>query len=204
MILVFVFLGIIIISLLVFFILVFSNVKIKIDDLDIYNLKLNKNYKLFIQLYFLNKIKLLSIKIDNKRINKIKLNEKFKNMKNFNYNLNIDKTQIFRCLKIIRPKIEKLNLEIDIGTEEAYVTSYLVALTAGIISTVLPYFAENSKTIKYLIVPLYNKNILNINLTSIINLKIVHIIYIMYILVKKGSNKNGRTSNRRAYANSYE
>ena len=204
MILVFIFLGIIIISSVVFLILMFSNIKIKIDNLNICDFKLNKNYKIFIQLYFLNKIKFLSIKLDDKKIKRISSNNRFKNMSKLNIKLNVNKTEIFRALKSIKLKIEKLDLKIDIGTEEANITSYLVALIAGLISVGLPYITENNKNIKYLITPQFNKNILNINLTSIISLKIVHIIYIMYILVKKGSNENERTSNRRAYANSYE
>ena len=48
------------------------------------------------------------------------------------------------------------------------------------------------------------KNEYYISLDSIISIKIVHIINSMLIFVKKGRDKNERTSNRRPYAYSYE
>ena len=59
----------------------------------------------------------------------------------------------------------------------------------------------------YNIKPLYyNKNLYKINLNCIIEIKMVHIINIIFILIKKGRKKNEQstTSNRKPYAYSYE
>ena len=92
------------------------------------------------------------------------------------------------------------------GIEDAIATSYLVAIIASILSIILPHLVkkEDIKNIKYEINPIYNTLIFNLKLDSIINLKIVHIIYVIYNLVKKGRDKNERTSNRRSYAYSHE
>lgn len=53
--------------------------------------------------------------------------------------------------------------------------------------------------------PMYRfGNSINLSLNCIINVKMVHIIYVIYILLKKGMIKNERTSNRGAYDYSYE
>ena len=59
---------------------------------------------------------------------------------------------------------------------------------------------------KYIITPLYfNQNIVNIEISGIFEIKMIHIINIIYILNKKeGVKKNERTSNRRSYDYSYE
>lgn len=63
------------------------------------------------------------------------------------------------------------------------------------------------KNYKYQITPIFqNKNLYKINLNCIIQLKMVHIINVIYIFSKKGrSDKNERTaSNRKSYGYSYE
>jgi hypothetical protein len=59
---------------------------------------------------------------------------------------------------------------------------------------------------KYTITPVYaDKNIIKINLNCIIKIKMIHIICVLYILMKKRRvEKHERTSNRRTYDYSYE
>ncbi len=117
--------------------------------------------------------------------------------------INVETIKIIKNLKL---EIESLKLKINIGIEDAIATSYLVAIIASILSIILPHLVkkEDIKNIKYEINPIYNTLIFNLKLDSIINLKIVHIIYVIYNLVKKGRDKNERTSNRRSYAYSHE
>ena len=62
----------------------------------------------------------------------------------------------------------------------------------------------NPKKKAFSVYPLYNfGNSIKINLNCIIKVKIVHIIYVIYILLRR-RNKNERASNRRAYDYSYE
>ena len=116
------------------------------------------------------------------------------------------KSEIFYMLSKLKIQIMKLNLKIKLGTESAPITSYLVVTIATIISIILPKLVKNNnnKKIKYIVTPIYNNKDIRIKLNCIISLKIVHIIYVIYMLEKKGREKNGRTSNRRAYAYSHE
>lgn len=112
----------------------------------------------------------------------------------------------FEIIKNLKLKIESLSLKINIGIEDAIYTSYLVAIIASMLSIILPHVVkrEDIQNIKYEITPMYNTLLFNLNLDSIITLKIVHIIYVIYNLVKKGRDKNERTSNRRFNAYSHE
>lgn len=208
MILVFVFLGVLIIISILFLIFITSTLKIRIENLKIGNYTSNNEYRAFIQLYFLNKIKILSIRINNERIRKIYSNKQIEkidfNKIKENIPINRDTLSILKKLKL---EIEKLNLKINIGIENAVLTSFIVGIMASLIGIVLPYLVKNrnNKEIKYIVEPIYNKTQFNMHLDSIISVKIVHIIYILYQLVKKGKGeKNERTSNRRSYDYSYE
>ena len=71
----------------------------------------------------------------------------------------------------------------------------------------LQEISKIQKNYKYQINPIFqNKNLYKINLNCIIQLKMVHIINVIYIFSKKGrSDKNERTaSNRKSYGYSYE
>lgn len=114
--------------------------------------------------------------------------------------------ETFKIIKNLKLKIESLKLEINIGIEDAIYTSYAVAIIASILSILLPHLVKKQdiEKVKYEINPIYNTLLFNLKLDSIISIKIVHIIYVIYNLVKKGRDKNERTSNRRAYAYSHE
>lgn len=209
MILVFIFLGLLIIISILFFVFITSTLKIKIKSLQIEKYKNNNKYRVFIQLYFLNKIKIFSIRINNERIRKMYSSKQIEKI-DFNKikeNIPINK-ETLSILKNLKLEIEELDLEINIGIEDAVLTSYLVAIIASLISIILPHLVKNrsNKEIKYIVKPIYNKTEFNMDLDSIISVKIVHIIYILYQLVKKGKERksNERTSNRRAYAYSHE
>ena len=201
MILVFIFLGLLIISTLIFIVLLMSNLHIKINNFKIKDFKLKDDYKIYIQLYFLNKIKIFSIVIDSNKIKNISLNERFMKLKDIQKpKLN----DLFKALNKSNIKIVKFELKSEIGMQDACILAYIVTIICSMISIILPHFVENSKQVNYYIEPVYNKNIFNLFLESIISIKIVNIIYVIYILEKKGSNKNERTSNRRSYAYGYE
>ena len=220
MILVFILLGALIILSVIALILILSTIRIQIKNLEIKNFKLEKSklnkqkYKILFQIYFLGKIKILSINLNNPKIKKIYSSQKLKNMdfKKISKKIPINKETI-KIVKGLKIKLEKFNLNIKIGTEDAILTSYIVATIASVIGIILPYLVDKNykKDCKYKVNPIYNINILNLHLNSIISVKIVHIICVICNLVKisklknKESEKNGRTtSNRRAYAYSHE
>lgn len=109
-------------------------------------------------------------------------------------------------MKKIKINIKKINLRINIGTENASLTALLVAIISSITGIVFRKSIIDSKKQSFRIVPVYiNKNLINIAVSGIFEIKMIHIINIMYVLNKKeGVKKNERTSNRRTYDYSYE
>ena len=97
-----------------------------------------------------------------------------------------------------------LSLQVLIGIEDASINAIFVGLASAFISIVLGLISRNIKNCDWRVIPLYqNTNLLKINFDCIFSLKLMHIIYTIYILIKKGE-KYGRTSNRRAYVCSNE
>ena len=91
------------------------------------------------------------------------------------------------------------------GTEDAAITAIGVGLCYIIISNFLKEKIKEYKNIDYNILPIYqNKNILKIELDSIITLKMENIINIIKFMKKGKVKKDVRTSNRRTYAYSNE
>lgn len=110
---------------------------------------------------------------------------------------------MLEIIKKLKIKTEKLKLYLAIGTENVMLTVNLVTLISSIIGITFRNL-EPEKT-EYRIIPLYNfGNSIKFNLNCIISVKTVHIIYVIYILLRKRRNKNERASNRRSYDYSYE
>ena len=196
-------------GILIFFLL-FSTIKIEIRNFKLSTEKykgrtLNKDYKLIISLIRIIQLNLININIDRSRLEKLKLNINKINFQSFNIDNAID-VKTFKDVKKYAPKIKKIKLLIDIGTEDAIVTSYAVVVISSLLGILLRKPLENCINNNFTINPLYiNKNILNLELNCIFETKLIHIIHIIYILNKKRrDDKNGRTSNRRTYGYSYE
>ena len=102
--------------------------------------------------------------------------------------------------------IKKIKLEIELGTENASATAILVPIISTIISFIIKQKVKDCKKQIFNIKPLFlNQNMVNIEISGIFEIKMIHIINIIYILNnKKGEDKNERTSDRRSYAYSYE
>lgn len=191
----FMFLVILIIMLLV------SDLKINIKDFkfegELNHKKYELSYDISFGLYLFGKLPYTIIRLDDKKLKKLGRMQKNKPNRN-----------VKNLIKKLVPEINKLNLDINIGIEDAMVNSFVVFLISTVISILLPKFVKykNRKNIKYRVTPLYNeKNMISICFDSIICIKMVHIISIIYtVLMKRRVDKNGRTSNRRTYAYSHE
>ena len=212
MVLVFIFLSILILLLFIFTIFLFCTLQIKIKNLKIgqkeSSSKIKGKYEVKITLYFLNKVPIIWIKLNNEKMKKIYSSKKIEkiDLKKIEKKVPINK-QLLEAIKNLKIKLKNLNLRIDIGTEDAILTSYFVAIVASIIGIILPHITEKEKikNCHYIVNPLYkDKNEYNIQFDGIIYIKIVHIISSILLFIKKGRDKNERTSNRRAYAYRYE
>ena len=187
-----------------------SKIRIEILNFKFYSNKtnhINKNYKFIIQLIIFNKIRAVNIEINKNAIEKLNLKGKFEKtkLKFIENNVKID-SNIIKNISKLQFKTNYLNLDINLGTENSVYTSLLVPIISGIISYILSKNSYNEKSIYYKVEPIYyNQNIFNIELSGIFEIKMIHIINIIYILNrKKGVKNNERTSNRRSYDYSYE
>ena len=82
----------------------------------------------------------------------------------------------------------------------------MVPIISTFIAIILRRKIKKIEDQTFIINPVYiNQNLVNIILSGIFEIKVIHIINILYVLNKKGSvKKYERTSNRRAYDYSYE
>ena len=119
---------------------------------------------------------------------------------------NIDKETI-KALKNIKIQVEKINLKILIGTENASLTAFIVPVISTIIAiTLREQIKKYNENQKFLIQPIYiNQNLINIECSGIFEIEMIHIINTICIVNKKRKgDKNERTSNRRSYDYGYE
>lgn len=179
----------------VFIIIVLSTIKFEIVDFELSNIIqiTPKNYKIKLSFYLFGKIKLFSFKLNSERARKMysKMNiEKFDIEKGRKF-LTIKNINI---LKKLNTRLDYLDLELDLGLEDAILTTELITLISIVISNILPHIISKyiPNKYRYKIMPIYiNKNAYYIKLNCIFQLKIVHIINIIYIYLKKGkSDKN--------------
>jgi len=190
----------------------FSTIKIKIQDLKVDNVtnalnKVSVDYIIILSLNLFDRVKYISIKLNKSKIKKLyskaKINNRFKNLEK---DL---KLKDLKYVEIIKPQIDYLKFSAQIGFEDTILTTFVIFFISTLISILLPYSIKKFDKNKYYyqILPYYeNKNIYKIKLDCIIQIKMVHIISMIYVFLKKrrvDNNERG-TSNRRPYAYSYE
>lgn len=196
--------------MLVFFIIIIIiiilistvSVGFRIEDLVLSNIQQNKKESKVYFLIYIFGIKIFSIKIKLEDIKKIYDKQRTK----------VSRSKFLKNYKTIRKflktiEIKKILLNINLGTEDVIITTYLVVILSTILSIIWPfYIKEKIEESKYTINPLYqNKISYKIELDCIIAIKTVHIIHIIYLILKKRRDeKYVRTSNRKSYESSYE
>ena len=203
MILVLIFLGILVLLVTIITLIIASTLHIQIKNLSVSNMepKNTNEYAIIFSLYLGNKIKWIWFRLNDKKVRKMysKMQLEKLDFKKFRKDF---KVKDLKELPKLQPKISYLNLDANLGVISPVTTSFLVATISSIISIALPYLATSLKKERYIynIKPLYyNKNLYKINLNCIIEIKMVHIINIIFILIKKGKKKNEQstTSNRK-------
>ena len=204
-----------IISILLILILlsITLNIKIEIENLKITLPKeikkmINEQSKILMKIYILKKIKISEIDLKKIKMNDTKVKNRLDKIKkriikdNKNIKFNINAIEVLRENKF---KIEKMDLKINIGLEDAAVTDITVCIISLLISIILKNKINNLKIQKYQINPIYeNKNFLKVEFDGIFEFNIANIIDIIKVLKKGRVNKYDRTSYRRSYAYSNE
>ena len=211
-----VFLFIMWIILVVILIILTAKIEVKIVNL-VMNSQIEEHipngFEIIIKLKIFENIPILKFTLNKNKVKKIqqslKMNEKVKQLeKDILENKNKFDKKMVQGLKEFSKNIyiEKLDLEIEFGTENAFLTSMLVAFFSSILSIVFSKIRVREKNIVYEIEPVYrNENSIKIEISGIFQIKLIHIINTIYVLNKKGGRKNHeRTSNRRSYDYSYE
>ena len=187
--------------------IIFTEIKIHIKDLKLKSektsVKLDKDFTILFELYIFNRINYLKISINK---NKLKSLKSSKNMDRINqqiakYNKKIKFKNVLKNLKL---KLKKLNLKLEIGTEDAALTAIFIGIISTFFSISVRNLAYNSKEINWKINPVYsNENLINLELNCIFSLKLIHIINTIYKMRKEG-DKHARTSNRKDFEHVYE
>ena len=211
-----VFLFILLIFLCLALVVLTSKLDIRIINLiiDSQSIKhLNDRYEIIIRLKIFGNIPILKFTINKNTLRKIqkswKMNEKVKQLeKDILQNKDKFDMQMIKGLKEFSKGIyvDDLELEIEVGTKNAFLTSILVAFFSSILAISFSRIQLKENNIVYKIEPVYrNENSIKIEISGIFQIKVIHIINIIYVLNKKGGRKNHeRTSNRRSYDYSYE
>lgn len=205
-----VFLFILLAVVIITVIFTFAKIQIQIVNLKFYSQKqrhINPDYKIIIRVLALGKIPVFKINITKTKLEKLRLKER---VKQIDWELLQDKNNfdkdLLKAIKILNLNIRKINLNIELGTENASLTSIIVPALSTVIAILLRKKIKNYEDQIFIIQPLYcNQNLINILLSGIFELKMNHIISMICVLNKKeGVKKYERTSNRRSYDYGYE
>ena len=197
-------------------IIITAKIEVKIIDfvIDSQNKEhIPNRYEIITKFKIFGNIPILRFTINKNKLKKIqqsrKMNEKIQKLeRDILTNENKVDKKMIKGLKEFSKNIymEKLDLQIELGTENAFLTSMFVAIFSSILSIVFSRIHVREKNIVYEIKPLYrNENSIKIEISGIFQIKLIHIINTIYVFNKKGGRKNHeRTSNRRSYDYSYE
>lgn len=160
--------------------------------------KLKHHYDIEFELFIFRCIKIANIKLNNEKINKSISKMKYK-IEDIGIEREIKKEfrnrkNLIIAFKHLNLKLKQLNFNIEIGTEGLVSTIGIFT----IISTIVPILIRNNANkVQYRISPIYNSgNVINLWVNGITEVYLVHIIYALYIINKKGRKENGRRSKR--------
>ena len=197
----------IILSLII--LLVTSKIRVEVEEFKFLSKmpkKRRTNYRLVLKLCILSKVPIIKIRLNKEKITKLKNKGIFRNVGIKEIEKDLNPENLPKILKENKVDIKKLKLKMELGTENASLTAILVPIISTLISFVIRLKIKEYKNQSFIIKPLFlNQNLVNIEFSGIFEMKMIHIINIIYILnKKKGEDKNERTSNRRSYAYSYE
>ena len=186
----------------------YDELKIDFDELWKY---IDIDFSIKLELYFLNIIKIFKYTFNKEKVLKTGIDEKIKRMDydELKKEIEVDfDAEIINKIKKVDIKMKEFDLKLKIGTKSPIISSYLVAIISMIFSVFLSKIIKKvePKKHKYSINPLYlNRNTFNIKLNCIFYTNLVHIIYIVFIFLRKRRVKiYERTSNRRFNDNSNE
>lgn len=186
-----------------------SKIEIEIKNLDISTMRqniINKNYEIIIALVIFNKWRIIKLKITKDKIKKIRKSKMIKRLDTKLLKNKKTNKSIIQTIKELKIEIKKIEMQIEIGLEDAALTAISVGIVSGIIGILLK--DKITAKDKYEIKPIYiQKNLINLRLNCIFRIDLMHYIYKQLknnILKERGNKYERKSSNRRAYAYSHE
>lgn len=131
--------------------------------------KINEDGKIYVYLLLFNKVKLFRKNVRNIPMKDVKFETSDFDIKIFkNKDIKINYLELIQNINI---DIKNIDLNVNIGTEDAGITAILVGILAGILGIII-------KKPRYQILPIYaNRNLLKINLNGIFTIYLMHYIY---------------------------
>ena len=131
--------------------------------------KVNEDGKIYVYLLLFNKIKLFRKNVRSLPMKDVKFETSDFDIKIFkNKDIKINYLELIQNINI---DIKNIDLNVNIGTEDAGITAILVGILAGILGIII-------KKPRYQILPIYaNRNLLKINLNGIFTIYLMHYIY---------------------------
>ena len=205
-------LSVLILLLIIVTIVMFSKINIIVKNIKISSQKINgryiqDDYQIIFQIALFRIIKIFEITINRDKLKKISSERRLEKIKNKikKSDIKINK-KMLKEIKNLKFEISDLNLIIKLGTEDAALTAILTGILSSLFGIVLKNKIDDDKDNEFKIIPVYiNKNLINLKLDCIISFKMLHIIYMLYILNKrKRDDEDVRASDRRTYAYSNE
>lgn len=193
-------------------IIYFSKIQIQINNFKFSSRTkrhINKDYEFIVKLRVLGFIPIFKIPITKTKLEKMKVKEKVKKIdfKKIEENPSLNR-KIIEAIKSLKFSISNVDLYIEIGTENASLTSIIVPAISTIVALLFRKKVKKVKEQRFIVQPIYqNQNLVNLSFEGIFEIKISHIINIIYRFYKKekeGVKEYERTSNRGAYDYSYE
>ena len=203
-----VFLFIIITIIAITIVFCFSKINIEINNLKFQSPSerhINKDYEIIVKLIILKVVPILKINITKTKLEKLKIKEKMKNLdlKIIQDNQKFDK-DLISAIKQLNINIKKVKLYIDLGTENASLTSIIVPAISTIIGIILNRKIEKFENQMFIVNPIYiNQNLINIDISGIFEIKINNIINIVNNFYKN-QKKEQIISNKYGYSYEYK
>ncbi len=185
-----VFLFVIIAIILIIIIFSLSKINIEIKNFKFQSITekhINKDYEIIIKLIIFKIIPILKINITKTKLEKLKLKEKIKNfdLKVIHDNQQFDK-ELLSTIKELDINIKRINLYIDLGTENASLTAIIIPIISTIIEIIINRKIEKFENQIFVIKPIYiNQNLINIYISGIFEIKMSQIINSIYNLNKE-------------------
>ena len=160
----------------------YTTIEIELNKLEITIPKknrrtVNQDYKIIINIYLFEKLKVIKLILTKEKLEKkkrkINLKKIEKKIIGKNNKLNFDSIQNIKQLKI---NLNKLDLKIRIGLNDAACTAILVGGISSIIGLILNRIVKNDESFFWNVIPLYEEKIINININFKIKVKLINII----------------------------